>query len=96
MRAQPLSSSRMTWTTFCRGDVVHVCTDQGDVLPPVEVVEVVKGCVQTVDGRRWQQGSGQQIVCVLEGRPQVSPTQWIAPAAANDPTLPTRHRPAHP
>lgn len=87
MRTQPVSSSHVAWTTFRRGDLVHACTEQGDAALPLTVMGVDNGCVQTEDGRRWLQGTGQQVVCVLQGKPQVAEHAWIAPTAANDPTV---------
>lgn len=81
MHAQPLPPSRVTWATFRRGDPVCVCDPRTEVPPALAVVDDQGEWVQTEDGRRWQQGTGQLVVCVLQGQAQVDATTWIVPAS---------------
>lgn len=65
------------WTTFRRGDTVETIDRRRGAAGLTEVTDVRDGCVYTSDGRRWLQGTGEQVACFREGVAETTDVAWI-------------------
>lgn len=74
MSVPVLSNRALAWVTFCRGDGVEVLDDTSSANEPLftQVTDVEGEYVHTANGGRWQQGTGEEIVYVREGRAETT------------------------
>lgn len=63
--------SPKAWVTFCRGDAVNVLDETRRPVEATTIVDIENACVLTACGRRWLQGTGEQVACLRDGRPEL-------------------------